>query len=112
MILELQVSQVMSLGDGMVRLLLVRRGLKSRIEPIAQTEEQRIAQSIATQVQHVIGTVFPGGVVVGGTPGTRQWDALVDMQITEEEYQELGRPGINDTIRMEVNKTSPQSDAA
>ena len=44
----------------MVRLLLVRRGLKTRIEPISQTEEQRMAQSIASQVQQAMGTVFPG----------------------------------------------------
>ncbi len=106
MILELKVNQVMSLGDGTVRLLLVRRGLKTRIEPIAQTEEQRIAQSIATQVQQVMGTVFPGGVIIGGAPSGPQWDARIDMQITEDEYQQLGRPGINDTIRMEIDKAA------
>ncbi len=97
---------MMSMGDGTIRLLLVRRGLKARIEPIPQTEEQKIAQSIATQVQQVMGTVFPGGVIVGGTVGGPQWDARIDMQITEEEYQQLGKPGINDTIHMEINKAN------
>jgi hypothetical protein len=106
LILELKVNQVMSLGDGMVRLLLVRRGLKTRIEPISQTEEQRMAQSIASQVQQAMGTVFPGGVIIGGVPSGPQWDARIDMQITEEEYQQLGRPGINDTIRMEIDKAT------
>ena len=102
--LELKVNQVMSVGDGTVRLLLVRRGLKARIEHIPQTEEEKVAQSIATQVQQVMGTVFPGGVIVGGAVGGPQWDARIDMQITEEEYQQLGKPGINDTIRMEISK--------
>ena len=106
MILELKVNQVMSLGDGMVRLLLVRRGLKTRIEPISQTEEQRMAQSIASQVQQAMGTVFPGGVIIGGVPSGPQWDARIDMQITEEEYQQLDRPGINDTIRMEIDEAT------
>ncbi len=104
--LELRVNQVMSMGEGMVRLLLVRRGLKARIEPINQTEEQRIAQSIAGSVQQAMGTAFPGAVIVGGAPGGPQWDARIDMQITEEEYQQLGRPGINDTIHMEIDKTT------
>jgi 3-oxoacyl-ACP reductase-like protein len=106
LILELKVNQVMSVGDGTVRLLLVRRGLKARIEPISQTEEQKIAQSIAAQVQQVMGTVFPGGVIVGGAAGGPQWDARIDMQITEEEYQQLGKPGINDTINMDISKGS------
>ncbi|MFH0848359.1 MAG: hypothetical protein V1857_02500 [archaeon] len=102
MLLELKVTQVMSMGDGMVRILLVRRGLTTRIEPIAQTEEQRMAQSIANQVQQVIGTAFPGGVIVGGAGGGPHWDARIDMQITEDEYQQLGKPGINDTIYMDI----------
>jgi len=106
LMLELKVNQVMSLGDGMVRLLLVRRGLKTRIEPISQTEEQRMAQSIASQVQQAMGTAFPGAVIVGGAPSGPQWDARIDMQITEEEYQQLGRPGINDTIHMEIDKVT------
>ena len=106
LILELKVNQVMSLGEGMVRLLLVRRGLKTRIEPISQTEEQRMAQSIASQVQQAMGTAFPGAVIVGGAPSGPQWDAKIDMQITDEEYQQLGRPGINDTIRMEIDKAA------
>jgi hypothetical protein len=106
LILELKVNQVMSLGEGMVRLLLVRRGLKARIEPINQTEEQRVAQSIASQVQQAMGTAFPGTVIVGGAPSGPQWDARIDMQITEEEYQQLGRPGINDTIHMEIDKAT------
>jgi hypothetical protein len=28
------------------------------------------------------------------------------MQITEEEYQQLGKPGINDTIRIEIDKAA------
>ena len=55
MILELKVNQVMSLGNGMVRLLLVRRGLKTRIEPINQTEEARDLDSQI--VQDMIGKV-------------------------------------------------------
>ena len=106
MMLELKVNQVMSLGDGMVRLLLVRRGLKTRIEPINQTEEQRMAQSIASQMQQAMGTVFPGAVVLGGAPGSPQWDAKIDMQITEEEYQQLGRPGINETIHLQIDKAA------
>jgi len=106
LMLELKVNQVMSLGNGMVRLLLVRPGLKTRIEPINQTEEQRMAQSIASQMQQAMGTAFPGAVIVGGAPGGSQWDARIDMQITEEEYQQLGKPGINDTIRIEINKAT------
>jgi hypothetical protein len=104
--LELKVNQVMSLGNGMVRLLLVRRGLKTRIEPINQTEEQRMAQSMASQMQQAMGTAFPGTVIIGGAPGGQQWDARIDMQITEEEYQQLGKPGINDTIRIEIDKAT------
>ncbi|HID17177.1 TPA: hypothetical protein EYP26_02665 [Candidatus Bathyarchaeota archaeon] len=86
----------------MVRLILVRPGLRSRIEPIPETQEQKIAQDLAKQLQQVLGEIFPGGVVVGGPAG--RWDAIVDMQVTEEEYAKMGRPGINEMVRLEITK--------
>lgn len=115
MMLELRVHQVMSLGNGMVRLILIRRSLKARIEPIAQTEEQRMAQTIATQLQQTLGRVFPGGVVVSGGGSMpaigEQWDAKIDMEITEQEYNELEKPGINDMIRIDASKIVSARDA-
>jgi len=107
MLLELKVQQVMNLGNEMVRIILLRRGLKARIEQIPRTEEQRMAQNIISQIQQALGTTFPGAVVVGGPGSTgSQWDARIDMEITEDEYRELGKPGINDIILIEVSKKS------
>jgi len=105
--LELKVQQVVGLPNGMVRLILLRRGLKARIEPIPQTEEQRIAQNVISQVQQALGTAFPGAVIVGGHgPASGQWDARIDMEITQEEYEELGKPSINDTILIDLSKSN------
>jgi len=103
--LELKVQQVVGLPNGMVRLILLRRGLKARIEPIPQTEEQRIAQNVISQMQQALGTAFPGAVIVGGHGSTpSQWDARIDMEITQEEYEELGKPSINDIILIDLSK--------
>jgi len=105
--LELKVQQVVGLPNGMVRLILLRRGLKARIEPIPQTEEQRIAQNVISQVQQALGTAFPGAVIVGGHgPASGQWDARIDMEITQEEYEELEKPSINDTILIDLSKSN------
>jgi hypothetical protein len=105
--LELKVQQVIGLPNGMVRLILLRRGLKARIEPIPQTEEQRIAQNVISQLQQSLGTAFPGAVIVGGHgPTSSQWDARIDMEITQEEYEELGKPSINDTILIDLSKSN------
>ena len=105
--LELKVQQVVGLPNGMVRLILLRRGLKARIEPIPQTEEQRIAQNVISQIQQALGTAFPGAVIVGGHgPASGQWDARIDMEITQEEYEELGKPSINDTIIIDLSKSN------
>jgi len=105
--LELKVQQVIGLPNGMVRLILLRRGLKARIEPIPQTEEQRIAQNVISQIQQTLGTAFPGAVIVGGHgPTASQWDARIDMEITQEEYEELGKPSINDIILIDLSKSS------
>ena len=105
--LELKVQQVVGLPNGMVRLILLRRGLKARIEPIPQTEEQRIAQNVINQMQQALGTAFPGAVIVGGRgPTLGQWDARIDMEITQEEYEELGKPSINDTILLDLSKSN------
>jgi hypothetical protein len=106
LLMEMKVHQVMGLGEGMVRMVLVRRGLKARIEPIGKTEEQRMAEEIATRIQQAFEGAFPGGLIVGGpVPPGRQWDAKVDMVITEEEYERLGKPSINDTITIEMSKS-------
>lgn len=108
MLMELRVHQVMGLGGGMVRMVLVRRGLKARIEPIGRTEEQRVAEEIAARIQQAFEAAFPGGLVIGGPiPTGGQWDAKVDMVITEEEYERLGKPSINDTITIEISKSEP-----
>ena len=107
--LSLKVHQVMSLGNGMVRLILVRRSLKARIQPLPKSEEQKIAEDIASKLQQAFDAIFPGGVVVGGSipPGGR-WDAKIDMMITEEEYTELGKPGINDILEIDIKKSLPE----
>jgi len=105
--LELKVQQVVGLPNGMVRLILLRRGLKARIEPIPQTEEQRIAQNVISQIQQALGTAFPGAVIVGGHgPTSSQWDARIDMEITQEEYEEFGKPSIGDTILIDLSKSN------
>jgi|YelNatPaOPRAMG01_1025707.scaffolds.fasta_scaffold154180_2 hypothetical protein len=101
--MSLRVHQVMSLGEGMVRLILVRRSLKARIQPLPRSEDQRIAEDIASKLQQAFEAVFPGGIVVGGPmPLGGQWDAKVDMMITEDEYRELGKPGINDILEIDM----------
>ncbi len=111
MLLEMKVQQVLAMGNGMIKLILLRRSLKSRIEPIPQTEEGRMAQNMAQQIQQTLGKLFPGGVVVSGGPGAagaafggEQWDARIEMDITEEEYTQLGKPGINDIIKIDAAK--------
>jgi len=104
--LELKVQQVTGLPNGMVRLILLRRGLKARIEPIPQTEDQRIAQNVISQIQQALGASFPGAVIVGGHgPASSQWDAKIDMEITQEEYEELGKPSINDIVLIDLSKS-------
>lgn len=98
--LELKVQQVIGLPNGMVRLTLLRQGMKARIEPILQTEEQRIAQNLIGQMQQAFGSAFPGA--------KGQWDAKIDMEITQEEYEELGKPSINDVIVIHLSKTNLQ----
>ncbi len=113
MMLRLKVHQVMSLGNGMVRLMLVRRSLKARIQPLPRSEEQRVAEDITSKIQQAFETVFPGGAVVGGPiPSGGRWDAKIDMTVTEEEYEELGKPGINDTIDIDIGKGSDDVAAA
>ena len=105
--LELKVQQVIGLPNGMVRLILLRRGLKARIEPIPQTEEQRVAQNVIGQIQQALGTTFPGAVIVGGHGSTpSHWDARIDIEITQEEYEELGKPSINDIILIDLSKSN------
>lgn len=105
--MSLKVHQVMSLSDGMVRLILVRKSLKARIQPLPRSEEQRMAEDIASKLQQAFEAVFPGGIVVGGPmPSAGRWDAKVDMMITEDEYRELGKPGINDVIEMDIKVKS------
>lgn len=107
----MRVHQVMSLGNGMVRLLLVRRSLKARIQPLPRSEEQRIAEDITSKLQQAFEAIFPGGIVVGGPmPAGGRWDAKIDMMITEEEYRELGKPGINDILEIDIRMRSrPES---
>jgi len=111
LLLEVKVQQVLSVGSGMIKLILLRRSMRARIEPIPQTEEQKMALQIAQQLQQTLGKIFPGGVVVSGPGagsgaafGGEQWDARIEMDITEEEYTQLGKPGINDTIRIDAMK--------
>ena len=93
------------MGNGLVRLILVRPSLKARIQPLQQSDEQRIAEDISAKLQQTLGSVFPGGVIVGGSTRVKgQWDAKIDIIITEEEYEELDKPGINDKIEMTIKK--------
>ncbi len=102
----LKVQQVASLSRGMVRLVLIRHGMKTKIQPIARNEEQKMVQDMVDRVQNAFGESFPGGVIVGGgpTPIGRKFDAVIDMQITEDEYGQIGKPGIGDILEIEINK--------
>lgn len=103
--IRLKVQQVSSLSSGMVRLLLVRQGIKARIQPIARSEEQKVVQDVVSRVTQAFEDTFPGGVIVGGpNPSGKKWDAVIDMQITEDEYTQLSKPGIGDLIDIEINK--------
>ena len=105
MILRLKINQVISIGNGLVRLILVRPSLKARVQPLQQSDEQRITEDISAKLQQTLGSVFPGGVIVDGSaPIKGQWDTKIDMTITEEEYEELGKPGINDKLEMNIKK--------
>jgi len=101
--LELKVHQVLGLPNGMVRMILLRKGMKARIQPIPKTEEEKVVQKVIGQVSQSLGAMFPGGVVIGGpAPSTETWDARIEMDVTFEEYDQMGKPGINDTISFEV----------
>ncbi len=95
----------MSLGNGMVRLILMRPSLKARVQPLQRSEEQKIAEDITSKMQKAFESIFPSGTIVGGPalPGG-QWDAKIDMTITEHEYDEYGKPGINDMIDIDIRK--------
>ena len=106
MIMKLKIKQVISLGQNMVRLILIRPGLRNRIEPIPKTQEQKVAHDLAKQVQQAFGGMFPG---IGGPAGiSGQRDLTIDMQITEEEYSQMGRPGINETVQLEFKKVQEE----
>ena len=106
MLIKLKVQQVSSLSSGMVRLILVRPGIKTKIQPIPRSEEQKMVQDMVDRVQQTFEENFPGGVIVGGGPTTigKKWDALIDMQMTEDEYDQLGKPSIGDILELEINK--------
>lgn len=108
--LEMKVHEVVGLGNGMVRLVLIRRGLKARIERIPRTEEQRVAESITKQIQQAFGGAFPGAVIVGSPFSSGEsWDARVVMEITEEEYAQFGKPSLNDIIQIDAQKSADTS---
>jgi len=96
MMLELKVKHVMNAGNGLVCLLMIRKALKTRIEPINQTDEQRLARQMGSQIQQVVAIMTPQFHM------NEPWDARIDMQITEDEYRQMGNPTINDTIRIEL----------
>ena len=104
--IRLRVQQVSSLSSSMIRLLLVRPGIKTKIQPIPRSEEQKMVQDMVNRVQQTFEDNFPGGVIVGGgpTPIGKKWDAVIDMQMTEDEYVQLGKPGIGDILELEINK--------
>ncbi|MCW4032232.1 MAG: hypothetical protein NWF08_02440 [Candidatus Bathyarchaeota archaeon] len=103
--IELKVQQVSSISKGMVKLMLIRHGMKAKIQPIPHDEEQKVVQDMVSRVQQAMEDTFPGGVMIGGpTPLGKKWDAVIDMQITEDEYSQLGKPGIGDIIEIEINK--------
>ena len=93
----------------MVHLTLTRPGLRSRVEPILQTQEQGVAQDVSRHVQQVFGAMFPRGVIIGG-PATVTQGTIIEMQITEDEYAQMGRPGINETVRLEVKRIEEETD--
>ncbi len=110
MIMKLKVRQAITLGQNMVRLVLIGPGLRSRVEPIPKTHEQKMAQDLAKHAERIFGSIVPGGIVAGGPVGSPiQGDLMVDMQITEDEYAQMGKPGINETIRVEINKMKEES---
>jgi hypothetical protein len=43
--------------------------------------------------------------MIGG-PGGAQFnsDLIVEMQITEDEYAQIGKPGINEVVQLDVGK--------
>lgn len=46
---------------------------------------------------------------IGGPAGiSGQRDLTIDMQITEEEYSQMGRPGINETVQLEFKKVQEE----
>lgn len=103
--IELKVQQVSSLPKDMVKLMLVRHGMKAKIQPLPRDEEQKIVQDMVGRVQQAFEDNFPGGIMVGGpTPLGKKWDAVIDMQITKDEYDQLGKPSIGDIIQLEINK--------
>jgi len=103
--IELKVQQVSSISKGMVKLMLIRHGMKARIQPIPHDEEQKVVQDMVSRVQQALEDTFSGGVMIGGpTPLGKKYDAVIDMQITEDEYTQLGKPSIGDIIEIEINK--------
>jgi hypothetical protein len=109
MTLKLKVKQVISLGQNMVRVILTRPGLRSRVEVIPKTQEQKMAQDLAKQAQQVFGNIFPGGMVIGGPMGGQSHgDLTVDMMITDDEYTQMGRPGINDIVQIDITKITDE----
>jgi len=85
----------------------MRPSLKARVQPLQRSEEQKIAEDITSKMQQAFESVFPSGTIVGGptSPGG-QWDAKIDMTITEQEYEEYEKPGINDMIDIDIKKKS------
>ena len=105
MILRMKIHQVMSIGNNMIRLILVRPSLKARIEPLQKSDEQRIAEDLSKKLQQTFESMLPsGGIVIGSPTSSGQWDAKIDMTITDEEYNELGKPSINDMIEIDIRK--------
>ncbi len=62
-------------------------------------------EDFAKQAQQILGNIVPGSVVIRKPTQTisKQNDLIVDIQITEEEYDQMGRPGINDTAQLDIN---------
>ena len=103
--IELKVQQVSSISKGMVRLMLIRHGMQTKIQPITHDAEQKTIQDMVSKVQQAFEDTFPGGVMVGGPSQIgKKWDAVIDMQITEDEYTQLGKPSIGDIIEIDINK--------
>jgi hypothetical protein len=111
MIIRLTVKHVLTLGQNMVRLILTRPSLRSRIEPLSKTKEQRMREDLIKQAQQRFGSIIPRSVVVRGPAKTigKQDDLTVDMQITEDEYNQMGRPSINDTAQLDINTLKEKS---